>query len=98
MSALSVAVIGGGIGGLSAALHLLKAGHDVQVYEQTAQIVEVGLGHLDVEGADVGAGGVPRGVAWGGGHGHRGLLCRLGLRRARQAQVGGKHRQGRAAE
>jgi salicylate hydroxylase len=44
MSALSVAVIGGGIGGLSAALHLLKADHDVQVYEQTPQIIEVGAG------------------------------------------------------
>ena len=44
MSARSVAVIGGGIGGLSAALHLLKAGHDVQVYEQTPQIIEVGAG------------------------------------------------------
>ena len=30
----SVAVVGGGIGGLTAALALLRAGFDVQVYEQ----------------------------------------------------------------
>jgi salicylate hydroxylase len=39
-----VAVIGGGIGGLSAALHLLRAGLDVQVYEQAPRITEVGAG------------------------------------------------------
>jgi salicylate hydroxylase len=44
MSKPSVAMIGGGIGGLSAALHLLKAGFDVQVYEQSPQILEVGAG------------------------------------------------------
>jgi salicylate hydroxylase len=41
---LRVAVIGGGIGGLSAALHLLKAGLDVQVYEQAPRIGEIGAG------------------------------------------------------
>jgi salicylate hydroxylase len=41
---LSVAVIGGGIGGLTAALHLLKAGFDVQVFEQTPVSTEVGAG------------------------------------------------------
>jgi len=41
---LRVAVIGGGIGGLSAALHLLKAGLDVHVYEQAARITEIGAG------------------------------------------------------
>jgi salicylate hydroxylase len=41
---LRVAVIGGGIGGLSAALHLLKAGLDVDVYEQAASIGEIGAG------------------------------------------------------
>ncbi len=30
---LSIAVVGGGIGGLTAALSLLRAGFDVQVYE-----------------------------------------------------------------
>jgi len=41
---LEVAVIGGGIGGLSAALHLLKVGLDVHVYEQAPRIVEIGAG------------------------------------------------------
>ena len=41
---ISVAVIGGGIGGLSAAISLLKAGYDVQVYEQTPRLFEVGAG------------------------------------------------------
>ena len=39
-----VTIIGGGIGGLSAALHLLKAGLDVQVYEQATRIGEIGAG------------------------------------------------------
>lgn len=39
-----VSIIGGGIGGLSAALHLLKAGLDVQVYEQAPRITEIGAG------------------------------------------------------
>jgi salicylate hydroxylase len=41
---LTVAVIGGGIGGLSAALQLLKAGIDVDVYEQAPRITEIGAG------------------------------------------------------
>ena len=41
---LSIAIVGGGIGGLSAALHLLRAGQDVHVYEQSAAIGEVGAG------------------------------------------------------
>src|SRR5215469_16195981 len=41
---MRIAVIGGGIGGLSAALQLLKAGLDVHVYEQAPQIGEVGAG------------------------------------------------------
>src|SRR5690606_15955216 len=41
---LKIAVIGGGIGGTAAALKLLKAGHDVQVYEQAASFREVGAG------------------------------------------------------
>jgi len=39
-----VAVIGGGIGGLGAALSLLRAGFDVQVYEQAHALREVGAG------------------------------------------------------
>ena len=41
---MKIAIIGGGIGGLSAALQLLKAGLDVQVYEQAASIGEIGAG------------------------------------------------------
>jgi salicylate hydroxylase len=41
---MKIAIIGGGIGGLSAALHLLKAGLDVDVYEQAASIGEIGAG------------------------------------------------------
>jgi NADPH-dependent 2,4-dienoyl-CoA reductase/sulfur reductase-like enzyme len=40
----SIAIIGGGIGGLSAAASLLRAGFDVQVYEQTRTLAEVGAG------------------------------------------------------
>ena len=40
----SIAVIGGGIGGLSAALYLLRAGFDVHVYEQSRALREVGAG------------------------------------------------------
>ena len=41
---MKIAVIGGGIGGLSAALHLLRAGFDVHVYEQAPRITEIGAG------------------------------------------------------
>lgn len=41
---VKVAVIGGGIGGLSAALQLLKVGLDVHVYEQAPCIAEIGAG------------------------------------------------------
>ena len=41
---MKVIVIGGGIGGLSAALHLLRAGIDVTVYEQAPRISEIGAG------------------------------------------------------
>jgi salicylate hydroxylase len=41
---LSIAIIGGGIGGLNAALHLINAGFDVHVYEQTPASTEVGAG------------------------------------------------------
>lgn len=39
-----IAVIGGGIGGLAAALALLQRGFDVDVYEQSAELKEVGAG------------------------------------------------------
>jgi salicylate hydroxylase len=41
---LTVAVVGGGIGGLTAALALLRAGLDVHVYEQAQELREVGAG------------------------------------------------------
>jgi salicylate hydroxylase len=40
----TIAVIGGGIGGLAAALALLRRGVDVDIYEQSAQLKEVGAG------------------------------------------------------
>ena len=40
----SVAVVGGGIGGLAAALSLHRAGFDVDVYEQASSVSEVGAG------------------------------------------------------
>lgn len=41
---MSVAVIGGGIGGLAAGLALLQAGCDVHIYEQVHELHEVGAG------------------------------------------------------
>jgi salicylate hydroxylase len=41
---MRVGVVGGGIGGLTAALSLLTAGFDVHVYEQAARLGEVGAG------------------------------------------------------
>jgi salicylate hydroxylase len=41
---MRIAIIGGGIGGLSAALHLLQAGFDANVYEQAPRIGEIGAG------------------------------------------------------
>jgi salicylate hydroxylase len=43
-SPLKVGIIGGGIGGLTAALALLKRGIDVEVYEQSNLLKEVGAG------------------------------------------------------
>jgi salicylate hydroxylase len=40
----TVAVVGGGIGGLAAALALLQAGFDVRVYEQSGAVSQVGAG------------------------------------------------------
>src|SRR6185437_10688165 len=41
---LRIAVIGGGIGGLAAAVSLLRAGFEVDVYEQAPELNEVGGG------------------------------------------------------
>ena len=43
-SSRSAIIVGGGIGGLTAALALLQRGVDVQVYEQSNQLKEVGAG------------------------------------------------------
>ena len=41
---LSVAIAGGGVGGLTTALTLLKAGHDVTIYEKTQAFARWGAG------------------------------------------------------
>ncbi len=41
---LSIAVIGAGIGGLTAALSLRRAGFDVEIYEQASELTEIGGG------------------------------------------------------
>ncbi|MBI5719565.1 MAG: FAD-dependent monooxygenase [Burkholderiales bacterium] len=41
---MDIAVIGAGLGGLAAAAALLQQGHRVRVYEQSAQLAEVGAG------------------------------------------------------
>src|SRR5712691_1662800 len=43
-NALRIAVIGGGIGGLTAALSLSRAGFDVDVYEQAPELTQIGGG------------------------------------------------------
>ena len=43
-AALRVLVSGAGIGGLTAALSLLQRGIDVEVYEQSAELGEIGAG------------------------------------------------------
>ena len=44
MSKDAVAIVGGGIGGLAAALALVRRGIDVEVYEQAPQLFELGAG------------------------------------------------------
>ncbi len=44
MKKLSIAIIGGGIGGMATALSLFQAGFDVHVYEKARELGEVGAG------------------------------------------------------
>jgi salicylate hydroxylase len=44
MAQRKVLIAGAGLGGLAAASFLMKAGHDVEVYEQAPQLEEVGAG------------------------------------------------------
>lgn len=44
MSEVKILIAGGGIGGLTAAACLLKAGYDVEVFEQAATLGEIGAG------------------------------------------------------
>lgn len=49
---LRIAVVGGGIGGLAAALALTRKGHEVRVYEQAPELREAGVGmHLGPNGS-----------------------------------------------
>lgn len=41
---MKVVIAGGGIGGMSAALALLRVGHEVEVHEQAPELTEVGAG------------------------------------------------------
>src|SRR6201981_2768673 len=41
---LQIAIIGGGLGGLSAAVGLHQAGFDVEVYEQAPELTQIGGG------------------------------------------------------
>ena len=51
---MRVLIAGGGLGGLTAALALLKSGCEVEVYEQAAELREVGAGlQLSANGTHV---------------------------------------------
>ena len=41
---MKVLIVGGGIGGLTAALCLVKGGHEVEVFERASELTEVGAG------------------------------------------------------
>jgi 2-polyprenyl-6-methoxyphenol hydroxylase-like FAD-dependent oxidoreductase len=54
MTALRILIVGAGIGGLTAALALLRDGHEVAVYEQARRLAELGAGvQISANGARV---------------------------------------------
>src|SRR5437763_778770 len=83
----SAVVVGGGLGGLAAALALEQSGHDVAVYEQAEDARrEGGSITLWSNGTAVGADGVPsavRGAIWGGRSSYAGTTCWEGRLSAR---------------
>ena len=51
---MRILIVGAGIGGLTAALALLREGHDVEVYEQAPRLAELGAGvQISANGARV---------------------------------------------
>src|SRR5438270_9943384 len=51
---LRILIVGAGIGGLTAALALLRDGHEVEVYEQAPRLAELGAGvQISANGARV---------------------------------------------
>ena len=48
MSQYKILIAGAGLGGLAAASCLLKAGHDVEIYEQAPQLGEIGAMQLRI--------------------------------------------------
>ena len=51
---MRILIVGAGIGGLTAALALARDGHTVEVYEQAAQLAELGAGvQISANGARV---------------------------------------------
>src|SRR5438034_113670 len=91
MTVLRIAVIGGGIGGLTAALALRQAGFDVDVYEQAPELTQVGADgiHSAVRAQLFGA----EEPQFAGCVAYRGLvpaerIADLGLERGNQSWVG----------
>src|ERR1044072_6910024 len=80
---MRVLIAGGGIGGLSAALALLQHGIDVDVYEQAAELKEVGAG------VQLAANGTRVLYALGVGEELKALSCEAQGKEIRHWQTGG---------